>query len=210
MGFRPQWSRDVTSRGMLTYRFAVLFALVVGLVAGGCNGSVASSGSSTSSSAPPVASLGASPCQASQLSVSFTNKRGRADHSYRVVLVLTNTAAFPCGMFGFVDLRMLEPDGETLITDVERANTNRRATDVVVPPSGQASAQLSWVGIESREACVAPTGLEITPPGDTRFVVVTWPVSSLVCQDGQLDIEPVHSGAPSSRRLGEVRIGSAT
>jgi len=113
-------------------------------------------------------------------------------------------------MFGFVDLRMLEPDGEALLTDVQRADTNRPATDVVVPPAGQASAQLSWVGIESREACVAPTGLEITPPGDTKSLVATWPVSSLVCQDGELDIEPVHSGTPWTRQLRKARTDAAT
>src|SRR5712692_2082009 len=149
MGFRAQWSRGVTRRGASTCRLAVPIALAVGLVAAGCNESASSSGSSLSNATRPATSVGASPCQTSQLSVSFTNKRGRPDHSYRVVLVLTNTAAVPCGMFGFVDLRMLEPDGEALLTDVQRADTNRPATDVVVPPAGQASAQLSWVGIDS-------------------------------------------------------------
>jgi Protein of unknown function (DUF4232) len=181
----------VTARRRSTNRFAVGIAILVGLVVPCSGASVSWSGASTRNSAqlePPAAS----PCQARQLSVSFSNKRGRFDHSYRVLLVLTNTAAVPCGMFGFMDLRMLEPDGETLVTDVQRADTSRPAAEVVVPPAGQASAQLSWGGLESSEPCVAPTGLEITPPGDTQFLVAIWPVSrSLVCRYGELDIEPI-------------------
>ena len=179
----------MTGRGS-TNRLAIAIAVLVGLVVP-YGTSVSLSAASTPKSAP-LEPPAAAPCQTRQLSVSFTNKRGRFDHSYRVLLVLTNTAASPCGMFGFMDLRMLEPDGETLITDVQRADTSRTAAEVLVPPAGQASAQLSWAGLDSSEPCVAPTGLEIIPPSDTQFLVATWPVaSSLVCRYGELDIEPI-------------------
>jgi hypothetical protein len=170
----------------------VAIAVFVALVVPRYGASVSSSGASTRSSAP-LEPPAASPCQTRQLSVSFTNKRGSFDHSYRVLLVLTNKAAVPCGMFGFMDLRMVEADGESLITDVQRADTSQPAAEVVVPPAGQASAQLSWTGLESSEPCVAPTGLEITPPGDTQVLSATWPVAStLVCRYGELDIQPIH------------------
>lgn len=174
----------------------VAIAVLVALVAPRYGVSVSLSSASTPNNSAPVERPAAAPCQTRQLSVSFTDKRGNFDHSYRVRLVLTNHAAVPCGMFGFMDLRMVEADGESLITDVQRADTSRPAAEVVVPPAGQASAQLSWTGLESSEPCVAPTGLLITPPGDTHVLTATWPVArSLVCRYGELDIEPIRRAA---------------
>ena len=182
----------MTARRRLTNRWVVVVAVLVAVLVPRYGISVSSSSGASTPNSAPFEVPAASPCQTHQLQVSFTDERGRFDHSYHVLLVLTNTSTVPCGMFGYVDLRMLEADGESVVTDVQRADTSWRAADVVVPPAGHASTQLSWAGLESREPCVSPTGLEITPPGDTQFLVVTWPVaSSLVCKYGELDIDPI-------------------
>jgi hypothetical protein len=97
-------------------------------------------------------------------------------------------------MVGFLGMRMLDADGQALLTDVERGSALRRATEVTVPPSGHASAPLSWADVDSEQGCVAPAGLAITPPNDTRVVATAWPGVGLVCRYGELETAPVHSG----------------
>lgn len=133
------------------------------------------------------------PCQGHQLSASFTMTRvTRGRH--RVVLVLTNAGPSPCGMVGFLGIKMLAADGQALLTDVERGTVLRPATEVVVRPAGQASTLLSWADVDSEQGCVAPAGVAITPPNDTQVVATTWPVVGLVCQYGQIETAPVHGG----------------
>jgi len=181
--------------GATRHRAVTLLALL-GLLTSG----IGATGAGAARIAPGrsvVARSAARPCEASQLGARLATRRSTPGREH-VLLVLSNRSASSCGMFGFVGLEMLAPDGSALTTDLQRSVSSPIATEVVVPPAGEAAALLSWATFEADEACVAPAGAEITPPNDTAALVVPWPTATLVCRFGQIDLEPVHPVARSA------------
>jgi hypothetical protein len=175
--------------GATQHRAVTLLALLVLLTTG--IGATAAGAAGSVPARPVVPRSEAQPCAASQLGARLATRPSTPGRE-RVLLVLSNRGTSSCGMFGFVGLEMLAPDGSALTTDLQRSVSSRAATEVVVPPAGEAAALLTWVTFRADEACVAPAGAEITPPNDTAALVVPWPTATLVCRFGQIDLEPVH------------------
>ncbi|GEM_PF-2312181 len=187
------------SRGQAaTHHRAVILLALIALGLGGLGATAAAAGPTPTAHPGPPRS-GAVPCQASQLAARLATRPPTPGHEH-VLLVLSNRGSSSCGMFGFVGLEMLAPDGSALATNLQRAGATRPAMEVVVPPAGEAAALLTWTTFSTDEACVAPAGVEVTPPNDTTGLVLPWPTTSLVCRFGQIDLEPVRPVAGARSR----------
>jgi hypothetical protein len=184
-----------------TQHRAVILVALVGLLLGGTTVTAAATAGSARSrlGRAPTPRPAAVPCQAGQLAARLATRPPTPGREH-LLLVLSNRGASSCGMFGFVGLEMLGPDGAALTTDLQRAGTSRAAMEVVVPPAGAAASLLSWTTFSSDEACVAPARIEVTPPNDSAGLVVPWPTASLVCRLGQIDLEPVQPVAAAHAR----------
>jgi Protein of unknown function (DUF4232) len=181
-----------------THHRAVIHLALITLLVAALGAAAAARGPEPSAHPGPPRS-DAVPCQAGQLAARLATRPPTPGREH-VLLVLANRGSSSCGMFGFVGLEMLAPDGSALATDLQRAGAGRPAMEVVVPPAGEAAALLSWTTFSTDEACVAPAGVEVTPPNDTAGLVLAWPTTSLVCRFGQIDLEPVHPVAAARSR----------
>ncbi len=180
-----------------THHRAVILLALIALGVAGLGAAAAAEPAPKAHPGPPQS--GAVPCQASHLAARLATRPPTQGREH-VLLVLSNRGSSSCGMFGFVGLEMLAPDGSVLATDLQRAGASRPAMEVVVPPAGEAAALLSWTTFSTNEACVAPAGVEVTPPNDTEGLVLAWPSAGLVCRFGQIDLEPVHPVAAARSR----------
>ncbi|MFF5212113.1 DUF4232 domain-containing protein [Streptosporangium sp. NPDC000396] len=108
-------------------------------------------------------------------------------------LVLTNTSAKTCWVYGFVGLVMFDGNGDALRTRARRQNI--RPQRVTLRPGADAHARLHWTVIQSgRETtCPASARLMIIPPDEVAHLEI--PFTATVCDDGRLDVTPMAAGA---------------
>ncbi|MEU1732037.1 DUF4232 domain-containing protein [Streptosporangium sp. NPDC020145] len=108
-------------------------------------------------------------------------------------LVLTNTSAKSCWVYGFVGLVMFDAKGDALRTRVRRENVP--AHRVTLRPGASAHARLHWTTVPSgREtSCPSAARLMIIPPDEVAHLEI--PFAGVVCGDGRLDVTPMVSGS---------------
>ncbi|AWS44012.1 DUF4232 domain-containing protein [Streptosporangium sp. 'caverna'] len=107
-------------------------------------------------------------------------------------LVLTNTSTKSCWVYGFVGLIMFDGRGDALRTRVRRESV--RPQRITLRPGAGAHARMHWT--------VTVTGHESTCPTSARLMVIApdevahleIPFTSVICDDGRLDITPMAAG----------------
>ncbi|HEY3259314.1 MAG TPA: DUF4232 domain-containing protein [Pseudonocardiaceae bacterium] len=105
-------------------------------------------------------------------------------------LVVTNTGAVPCSLYGYGGLQLVGPDGAPLPTTALRDEPPKPSL-VIVAPGGHAAKLLHWgvvpTGSEPQTgACQPnPTTLRIIPPDETAPFAVTWSLGP-VCASGTI------------------------
>ncbi|WP_433431911.1 DUF4232 domain-containing protein [Nonomuraea sp. CA-141351] len=106
-------------------------------------------------------------------------------------LVLTNTSAQTCWVYGFPGLVMFDGNGDALRTRVRRESV--RPDRVVLKPKASAYARLHWVMVEtgSEGRCPVSARLMIIPPDETAHLEI--PFRATVCDTGRIDVRPFAS-----------------
>ncbi|MEV8638886.1 DUF4232 domain-containing protein [Streptosporangium sp. NPDC051023] len=108
-------------------------------------------------------------------------------------LVLTNTSAKTCWVYGFVGLVMFDGNGDALRTRVRRENVP--AHRVTLRPGASAHARVHWTVVpgQGESTCPSMARLMIIPPDEVAHLEI--PFAGMVCGDGRLDITPMTAGA---------------
>ena len=204
--------------GQLTRRFGILAAAAgTAALLAGCGSkaappaaaptktvTVTPSGGSTSpaSSSPSTTPAGPSTCLSSDLQASLGQSQGAAGTIYQL-LVLTNTSASDCTLYGYPGVSFVTGQGGSVIGSPAARNPLISDTLVTLQPGGTASALLGVVetGALPQSKCVPGTAdwLQIYPPGDTGSLFVQ--LSSSVCTkvgEVYMHVTAVHAGSSSS------------
>ncbi|WP_182909899.1 DUF4232 domain-containing protein [Microbispora sp. H13382] len=108
-------------------------------------------------------------------------------------LVLTNTSAKTCWVYGFVGLVLIDGRGDVLRTRTRRESVTPHR--VTLRPGASAHARLHWTVVPSghETRCPASARLMIIPPDEVAHLEV--PFSATVCDDGRIDARPMAPGA---------------
>jgi hypothetical protein len=114
-------------------------------------------------------------------------------------VVLTNTSGSPCRTFGYVGMQLLDANGAPLPTNVVRQPGT--IAQITLNPGQSASAvsqfspDVAGQGDSTTGTCQpVAQKTELTPPNDTRFIVVPGPGQS-VCERGTINLRPLQPGA---------------
>ncbi|MEN3540011.1 DUF4232 domain-containing protein [Microbispora sp. ZYX-F-249] len=108
-------------------------------------------------------------------------------------LVLTNTSAKTCWVYGFVGLVLIDGRGDVLRTRTRRESVTPHR--VTLRPGASAHARLHWTVVPSghETRCPASARLMIIPPDEVAHLEV--PFTATVCDDGRIDARPMAPGA---------------
>ncbi|MEV7011610.1 DUF4232 domain-containing protein [Streptosporangium sp. NPDC051022] len=130
-------------------------------------------------------------CRTEELSARVGAEGAGAGQRY-APLVLTNTSAKDCWVYGFVGLVMFDGNGDALRTKVRRENVRPRR--VTLRPGAGAHARLHWTVVrgEGDSPCPASARLMIIPPDEIAHLEI--PFTATVCGDGRLDVTPMAAG----------------
>ncbi|MFI6740415.1 DUF4232 domain-containing protein [Nonomuraea sp. NPDC050451] len=170
---------------------ALLTLAVCSLPASGDATAVSAQSSATTDSARGE---GSAPkrCRTEALSAHLGRQDPGAGNVY-APLVLTNTSAQTCWVYGFVGLVMFDGNGDALRTRVRRENV--RPHRVVLKPRASAHARLHWGMVETgaEKRCPTSARLMIIPPDEVAHLEI--PFTARVCDDGRIDVRPLAPGA---------------
>ncbi|WP_431931191.1 DUF4232 domain-containing protein [Nonomuraea jabiensis] len=131
-------------------------------------------------------------CRTDALSAHLGRQDPGAGNVY-APLVLTNTSARTCWVYGFVGLVMFDGNGDALRTRVRRENVRPRR--VVLKPNASAHARLHWVMVETgaEKRCPTSARLMIIPPDEVAHLEI--PFTARACDEGRIDVRPLAPGA---------------
>ncbi|GIH66167.1 DUF4232 domain-containing protein [Microbispora siamensis] len=139
-------------------------------------------------------STGAAPerCRTTGLRARVGRQDAGAGNRY-APLVLTNTSAKTCWVYGFVGLVLIDGHGDVLRTRTRRESVTPHR--VTLRPGASAHARLHWTVVPSghETRCPASARLMIIPPDEVAHLEV--PFSATVCDDGRIDATPMAPGA---------------
>ncbi len=129
--------------------------------------------------------------------MSVPHGEGAAGTVYSTV-TLTNTSSTECSLKGYPGMQLLSASGASLPTNVIRggsfltAKANQPPGVVVLPPGQAAAYSLTYgdnpVGTET--SCPTSAKVEITPPNDYTYAVVTARITA--CDGGDIYVSPVY------------------
>jgi hypothetical protein len=165
----------------------------------GTTQSVASSTSLSSSTSTPSAQAVAL-CTVENLKGSYSVIPGSASAGHiEARVVLTNSSSSACRTFGYVGMQLLDSNGAPVPTDVVRQPGTIQ--QITLNPGQSASAvsqfspDIAGQGDSTSGNCQpVAQSTEVTPPNDTRFMVVPGP-GQPVCERGTIDMRPLQPGA---------------
>jgi hypothetical protein len=138
-------------------------------------------------------------CTSADLAASLGSVDNAAGHAGQRV-ILTNTSAATCTLYGYPGMLMLGSSGQALATRVIRSAAASPST-VTLPHGGTASFLASWPDATGYgyETCPTSNSVEITPPNAMRPLVIHWHITpyggtlmDLRC--GQVTLSPVEKG----------------
>ncbi|MFF4624076.1 DUF4232 domain-containing protein [Nonomuraea jabiensis] len=173
---------------------ALLTLAVCGLPAAGEATAVSAQGAHIGSAAVSARGEASAPkrCRTAALSAHLGRQDPGAGNVY-APLVLTNTSAQTCWVYGFVGLVMFDGNGDALRTRVRRESV--RPQRVVLKPNASAHARLHWVMVETgaEKRCPTSARLMIIPPDEVAHLEI--PFTARACDDGRIDVRPLAPGA---------------
>ncbi|MBX6384718.1 MAG: DUF4232 domain-containing protein [Microbispora sp.] len=120
-------------------------------------------------------------------------RQGAAAGNRYAPLVLTNTSAKTCWVYGYPGLILIDGRGDVLRTRVRRESV--AAHRVTLRPGASAHARLHWTVVPSgnETRCPAAARLLVIPPDEMAHLEA--PLSAAVCDDGRIDVRPMAPGA---------------
>ncbi|MBB4698704.1 DUF4232 domain-containing protein [Sphaerisporangium siamense] len=126
-------------------------------------------------------------CRTTQLKASLGRLDSGAGQRY-VPLVLTNTSARTCWVYGFAGLVMIDAKGDALRTRTRRTNTVPHR--VTLRPGRAARSTLHWTVMTTGDerTCPPAARLMIIPPDEIAHLEI--PFTATVCDDGRIDTTP--------------------
>ncbi|MEU6414503.1 DUF4232 domain-containing protein [Microbispora sp. NPDC046933] len=143
---------------------------------------------------PATRSTGAAPerCRTTGLRARVGRQDAAAGNRY-APLVLANTSAKTCWVYGFVGLVLIDGRGDVLRTRTRRESVTPHR--VTLRPGASAHARLHWTVVPSgpETRCPASARLMIIPPDEVAHLEV--PFAATVCDDGRIDTRPMAPGA---------------
>lgn len=128
-------------------------------------------------------------CHTDGLQASLAPEPGSAGNGHAWV-VLRNTGATPCRIYGYDGVQLVDADGRPMPTRQVRVASPRPSL-VTVAPGATARSQLRWgtvpgTGDSSSHPCLPrPSRLAVIPPDETRPISVPWRLGR-VCERGTL------------------------
>lgn len=209
---------------MRSHRFATMFSLTaLAAAVAGCSSSshprsagttvpttATASTPTTSSTVPgsteptstatPTTSGGPPTCTVESLKGSFSVIPGSASAGHlEARVVLTNSSSAACRTVGYVGMQLLDATGAPLPTNVVRQPGTIQQITLAPGQSASAVSQFSpdiaGQGDSTTGNCQpVAASTELTPPNDTRFMVVPGP-GQPVCEKGTIDLRPLQPGA---------------
>ncbi|GAA5066977.1 hypothetical protein HNP84_001045 [Thermocatellispora tengchongensis] len=131
-------------------------------------------------------------CRTEGLRASLGRVSAAAGNRY-APLVLRNTSGRTCWVYGYVGLVMFDRNGDALRTRVRRESVTPRR--VTLKPGASAHARLHWTVVPSggESRCPSAARLMIIPPDEVAHLEI--PFTTVICDDGRLDIRPMAPGA---------------
>ncbi|MEV7969251.1 DUF4232 domain-containing protein [Sphaerisporangium sp. NPDC088356] len=154
--------------------------------------SAESAGSSVGSAGSAAGSAAARRCHTGSLAARVGAVGPGAGQRY-APLVLTNTSAKTCWVYGYVGLIMIDGRGDVLRTRTRRDGTPLRR--ITLRPGAGAYAKMHWT--------VVPTGRETRCPESARLIILPpdevdahleIPFNAAPCDDGRIDVSPMAAG----------------
>ena len=133
-------------------------------------------------------------CLPSQLHVAVTGSEGAAGTT-EISFSLTDSSSLSCTMYGYPGMLLLSAGGAELPTVVTRGGglsfENVAPTNVVLKPGQAAFFNLGYNDVtQGTTSCSSAPQVEITPPNDTSYAVVSVPQIN-ACGNGALNVSAV-------------------
>jgi Protein of unknown function (DUF4232) len=161
----------------------------------------AGSGPSSATTTPAASSAPAGPpgCLANGLQASLGAAQGAAGTFYQVI-VLTNTSAATCTLYGYPGVSFVTGVGGSTVGAPATHNSVDPKTLVTLAPGGQANMLLAVhdAGVYPPASCQPSSvdWLRIYPPGDYGSVFVQYPAQACASTaEQQLTVTPMRAGA---------------
>ncbi len=161
------------------------------------------SASATTSTVPSTSSTtaGTATCQPSGLHVVLSGSGGAAG-TIELTFSLTNATSTVCTLFGYPGMQLLNSTGGSLPTVVKRGGglsfESLPVTTVSLNAGQTAFFNVGYNDVNvGTTSCSAATRVEVTPPNDTAFTVVTVPEVN-ACDGGVLNTSPVFSSSDAT------------
>jgi hypothetical protein len=164
-----------------------------------------SSAPTATSTAAPTVTVTVTPtglprCHTSQLAASIPNAGGGAAGHIVGYVEFTNTGGVTCRMYGYPGLGLLDSSGHAIPITVTRGGgqgqeTTATPSSLTLAPNAAAHAEYNYTDVPtgSQTTCPAAAKLQVTPPDETDFLLVT---AQLAPCGGEIHVGPVIAGAP--------------
>jgi len=165
-------------------------------------GAAPTTSAAAATTAPPTHAAAASPatsrCHTSQLSASFGGQSGAAG-TILGFIQLKNTGGVTCTLYGYIGIGLLDANKHPLPSNIVRgggmgSEKQLPKTLVTLAPGQVAHVEYSFSDVPSGTATSCPTStyVQITPPDETDYLLVTEKLGP--CQGGEIGIGAVQPG----------------
>ena len=155
----------------------------------------AASTSAVSTSAGAGSSATAGKCTLNELTASLGRTTGEAGQRHTAI-VWTNTSSSACTVTGFGGVDLVGPD-DAMGRTYSLPRTNGVPAAVKLAPGASAHTTITWLPPSDGPGWT-PTGMNVTPPDETRSASIGWPGGAVLRQDGATHpgtfISPVQAG----------------
>jgi Domain of unknown function (DUF4232) len=133
------------------------------------------SAAGTAATSSPAAQSGTAGCRASDLHAQLGGSQGTAGTIYQVI-VLTNTSASSCTLFGYPGVSFVTSEGGSQVGAPATRNPAVRSTQLTLAPGSKANALLAIHDAGAYPDCrlTSADWLRIYPPGDYGSLYVRY------------------------------------
>jgi hypothetical protein len=136
-------------------------------------------------------------CTLTELTASLGRTTGEAGQRHTIV-VWTNTSGTACTVTGFGGVDLVGPDDPPFGGVYSLPRQAGQAATITLAPGAKAHSTITWLPPQDGPGWT-PTGMNVTPPDETRSAGLDWPGGAVLRQDGATHpgtfLSPVQAGA---------------